>query len=71
VVNNVVVADVTSALREIPATSLYDQGSTTTTAAAFDSLTAVPKPVLTVRVGHLGAGGRRHMCSALDAVANC
>jgi hypothetical protein len=31
----------------------------------------VPKSVLTVRLGALGVGGRRQICEALDAVANC
>jgi mRNA-degrading endonuclease toxin of MazEF toxin-antitoxin module len=39
--------------------------------ATFDNLAAVPKSVLTTRLGHLGLGGRRRICEALDALANC
>jgi hypothetical protein len=31
----------------------------------------VPKAVLTTRLGELGVGGRRRICAALDALANC
>ena len=37
----------------------------------FDNLAAVPKSVLTVRLGSLGAGGKRQICAALAAMANC
>jgi mRNA-degrading endonuclease toxin of MazEF toxin-antitoxin module len=39
--------------------------------ASFDNLAAVPKAVLTRRLGRLGADGRRRICEALDALANC
>jgi len=31
----------------------------------------VPKSVLTTRLGELGPDGRRRICKALEAVANC
>ena len=37
--------------------------------ATFDNLAAVPKSVLTKRLGELGAGARRRICDALDALA--
>lgn len=41
------------------------------TLGEFDNLAAVPKSVLTRRLGQLGVGGRQQICSALDAMANC
>ena len=73
VVNNVVVAPVTSTIRNI-ATCVpvgRDEGIDHDSVATFDNLAAVPKSVLTVRLGALGVGGRQQICKALDAVANC
>ena len=72
-VNNVVIAPVTSTVRQIPTCIPVgpDQGIDHDSVATFDNLAAVPKSVLTVRLGDLGDGGRRQICSALDAVANC
>jgi len=39
--------------------------------ATFDNLAAVPKSVLTTCLGALGTDGRRRICEALDAMANC
>jgi len=73
VVSNVVVAPVTSTIREIPTCIPVgpDQGIDHDSVATFDNLAAVPKSVLTVRLGDLGTDGRRQICSALDAMANC
>ena len=73
VVNNVVVAPVTSTIRAIPTCIPVgpDEGLDRESVATFDSLAAVPKSVLTVRLGDLGVGGRRRICQALDAVADC
>jgi mRNA interferase MazF len=73
VVNNVVVAPVTSTIRDIPTCILVgpDEGIDHDSVATFDNLAAVPKSVLTTRLGELGIGGRRHICAALDALANC
>lgn len=73
VVNNVVVAPVTSTIRHIPTCIPVgpDEGLDHESVASFDNLAAVPKSVLTVRLGALGIGGRRQMCDALDAMANC
>jgi mRNA interferase MazF len=73
VLNNVVVAPVTSTIRDIPTCVPVgpDEGVDHDSVATFDSLASVPKSVLTVRLGELGPGGRRMICQALDAVADC
>jgi mRNA interferase MazF len=73
VLNNVVVAPVTSTIREI-ATCIRvgpEEGIDHDSVATFDNLAAVPKSVLTTRLGELGVDGRRRICEALDAVVNC
>jgi mRNA interferase MazF len=73
VLNSVVVAPVTSTLREIPTCIRVgsDQGIDHDSVATFDNLAAVPKSVLTTRLGQLGGDGRRKICDALAALANC
>ena len=60
-------------LRDIPTCIRVgsDEGIDHDSVATFDNLAAVPKSVLTTRLGQLGAGGRRQICDALDALANC
>lgn len=73
VVNNVVVAPVTSSVRDIP-TCIHvgpEQGLDHDSVATFDNLAVVPKSALTVRLGTLGLGGRRQICEALAALADC
>ncbi|MEO7556883.1 MAG: type II toxin-antitoxin system PemK/MazF family toxin [Acidimicrobiales bacterium] len=71
--SNLVVAPVTSTIRNISTCIPVGpaQGIDHDSVATFDNLAAVPKSVLTTRLGELGAGGRRQICDALDAVANC
>ena len=73
VVNNVVVAPVTSMIRSIPTCLPVgpDSGVDHESVATFDNLAAVPKSVLTTRLGDLGITGRSQICSALTAMANC
>lgn len=73
VLNNIVIAPVTSTLRDIPTCIPVgpDQGIDHDSVATFDNLAAVPKSVLTTRLGQLGIHGRRQICDALDALANC
>ena len=73
VLNNVVVAPVTTTVRDIPTCIPVgpDQGIDHDSVATFDNLAAVPKSVLTHRLGQLGPGGRRRICDALSALANC
>lgn len=73
VLNNVVVAPVTTTVRNI-ATCIPvgpDEGLDHESVATFDDLAAVPKLVLTTQLGGLGAGGRQRICNALAALANC
>lgn len=73
VVNNVIVAPLTSTIRTIPTCIPVgpEEGIDHESVATFDSLAAVPKSVLTSKLGQLRAGGRRQICDALDAMANC
>lgn len=73
VLNNVVVAPITSTIRNIPTCIPVgpDEGIDHDSVATFDNLAAVPKSVLTKRLGKLSADGRRRICEALAAVANC
>jgi len=73
VLNNVVVAPVTSTIRDIPTCVPVgpDEGIDHDSVATFDNLAAVPKSVLTSRLGSLGSNGRHQICRALDAIADC
>lgn len=73
VLNNVVVAPVTSTIRDIPTCIPVgpDHGIDHDSVASFDSLATVPKRLLTVRLGALDAIGRQQMCDALSAVSDC
>ena len=73
VVNNVVVAPLTTTIREIPTCIPLssDHGVERDCVASFDNATAVPKSMLTRRLGDLGLASRRLICSALEALADC
>jgi len=73
VLSNVVVAPVTSTIRNIPTCIPVgpDEGVDHESVATFDNLAAVPKAVLTVRLGRLGPDGHHRICDALDAMADC
>jgi mRNA interferase MazF len=73
VLNNVVVAPVTSTVRDIPTCIRLgpDEGIDHDSVASFDNLAAVPKSALTVRLGQLGVAGRGRICAALAALADC
>ena len=73
VLNNVVVAPVTTTLRDIPTCIPVglEEGIDRDSVATFDNLAAVPKSVLTRRLGKLSVGARGRICEALDALANC
>ena len=73
VLNNIVVAPVTSTVRSI-ATCVSvgaDQGIDRESVASFDNLATVPKSVLTRRLGTLGPTGRSQICTALAALGDC
>jgi mRNA interferase MazF len=73
VVNNVIVAPVTSTIRDIPTCIPVgaDEGIDHDSVATFDNLAAVPKSVLTTRLGQLNFNGRNQICEALAAIADC
>lgn len=73
VLNNVIVAPVTRIIRDIPTCVPVgpEHGIEHESAVAFDNLAAVPKSLLTLRLGQLDAIGRERMCTALRAVADC
>lgn len=71
--NNVIVAPITTTIRNI-ATCVPvgpEAGIDHDSVATFDHLTAVPKSVLTTRLGELGRDGHRRICDALAAMADC
>ncbi len=73
VLNNVIVAPVTRTIRDIPTCMPVgpDEGLEYESVVTFDNLAAVPKSVLTVRLGQLDAVRRERMCGALRALADC
>ena len=73
VLNNVVVAPVTSTIRSIPTCIPvgHTEGIDHDSVASFDNLAAVPTSVLTLRLGQLDEVGRLRMCNALRAMADC
>lgn len=70
---NIVVAPITSTIRDIPTCIPVgrDEGIDHDSVATFDNLAAVPKCVLTRRLGELGIGGHLRICDALAAMADC
>jgi mRNA interferase MazF len=73
VLNNIVVAPVTTTIRTIPTCVAVgrDEGIDHDSVANFDNLVAVPKSVLTTRLGSLGPEGRQLVCDALRALTDC
>jgi mRNA interferase MazF len=73
VLNNVVVAPVTSTVRQIGTCIPIgpNEGVDHKSVATFEHLAAVPKSVLTRRLGQLGVGARDQICAALRALADC
>ena len=73
VLNNVVVAPLTSTLRSIPTCIPVgrDEGVDHDSVASFDNIATVPKSVLTIRLGVLSGGARERIREALTALADC
>lgn len=73
VLNNIVVAPITSFIRTIPTCIALgrEHGLDHDSVASFDNLACVPKSVLTTRLGSLGLLARDDICSALRALADC
>ena len=73
VLNNLVVAPVTSTIRLIPTCIAVGRGEGIDhdSVANFDNLASVPKTALTTRLGSLGPKQRHRICEALQALADC
>lgn len=73
VLNNLVVAPLTSTVRPIPTCIPigYEQGIDRESVASFDNIASIPKMLLTRQLGTLGPSGPDHICQALDALADC
>lgn len=73
VLNNLVVAPVTSTIRDIPTCVALgpEEGIDRESVATFDNLATVPRSTLTRRLGRLGVEGRARICEALSAMADC
>ena len=73
VLNNLVVAPVTSTIRAIPTCLPVgpDHGIDHDSVASFDNMAVVPRSALTRRLGSLGPDGRASICQALAALADC
>ena len=73
VLNNLVVAPLTSTVRSIPTCIALgpDQGIDRDSVASFDNIASVPKALLVRQLGTLGPTGSQQICAALDALADC
>ena len=73
VLATLVVAPITTTIRSIPTCVPVGsaEGIDRESVAAFDSLSVVPKHVLTRRLGALRVGRRHELCTALTALADC
>jgi mRNA interferase MazF len=73
VLSNVVVAPITRTIRRIPTCVSVgpDEGLDHDSVATFDKMAAVPKDLLTIRLGSLGRSGRDLNCSAVRGLADC
>jgi mRNA interferase MazF len=73
VLNNIVVAPITSTVRSIPTNINVgsEEGIDHESVASFDNLSTVPKSTLTRRLGALGVLGHHQICSALESLADC
>jgi mRNA interferase MazF len=73
VLNDVVVAPITSTLRRIPTCVPVGPGDGVAhdSVAVFDQLRCIPKSALTTRLGQLAPGRRHEICSAIAAISDC
>lgn len=71
--SRVVIAPLTRTVRGIPTEIPFgpDDGLPIECAASFDNLQPINRRLLTRRVAAAGAGRRREICAALDALADC
>jgi mRNA interferase MazF len=73
VLDTLVVAPLTTTIRKIPTCIPVgaEQGVDRDSVASFDNLAAVPRSILTSRLGTLGVTARQQVCAALEALADC
>ena len=73
VLNSVLVAPVTSTIRDIPTCIPVGRsnGLHRPSVASFDNLAAVHKSLLKHKLGALSTGGHRQICEALRAATAC
>jgi mRNA interferase MazF len=73
VLNAIVVAPLTTTLRDIPTCIPVGlaEGISRDSVASFDQLRCLPKALLTRRLGALDASRRVEMCAALAAMTDC
>ena len=73
VLDTLVVAPLTTTIRKIPTCIPVgpEQGVDRDSVASFDNLAAVPRSILTSRLGTLGVAARQQVCAALGALADC
>jgi mRNA interferase MazF len=73
VLDTLVVAPLTTTIRKIPTCIPVgaEQGVDRDSVASFDNLAAVPRSILTLRLGTLGVTARQQVCAALEALADC
>ena len=73
VLNDVVVAPVTTTVRAIPTCVSVgaDEGIDRDSVASFDNLAAVPKSVLTLKLGRLDPARQTEICDALTTMSGC
>lgn len=73
VLNNVVVAPLTSTVRAIPTCIPVgtNEGIDRDSVASFDNIASIPKSLLTRQIGALGTSGSELICAALEALADC
>ncbi len=73
VLDTLVVAPLTTTIRKIPTCIPVgpEQGVDRDSVASFDNLAAVPRSILTSRLGTLGVAARQQVGAALEALADC
>ena len=73
VLNEVVVAPITSTIREIPTCIAVGaaEGIDHDSVVVFDQLRCIPKSALALRLGRLPPGRHHEICTALAALSDC
>lgn len=73
VLNEVIVAPITSTIRDIPTCIPVGaaEGIDHHSVAVFDQLRCIPKSAMATRLGRLADGRRPEICTALAALSDC